>query len=125
MFSQLSNLISKLKMCWHEAHLHSVLLISFGTQKLVMQSQNLALFLTEMAFQYLFSRAPISLVTEANLLMLQNYGVTPFSVHVNYNEGGLKGKRHRMREAGLWLDAPSYFESPNGFVQVGSSEFLS
>lgn len=45
-------------------------------------------------------------------------GVDPFSVHVNYNEGGLRGKRHRMREAGLWMDPPAYFETFNGYVQV-------
>ena len=42
----------------------------------------------------------------------------PYSVHVNMNEGSLKGKRHRLREAGLWLDPPSYYDSTTRFIQV-------
>lgn len=49
---------------------------------------------------------------------MQKNSILPYAVHVNFNEAGLKGKRHRLRQVGLWLDAPSYFESTNGFIQV-------
>lgn len=52
---------------------------------------------------------------------LQELGVQPFSVHVNGGEGGLKGKRHRLREAALWADPPAYFEDPLGYIQASQS----
>ena len=46
-------------------------------------------------------------------------GVAPVMVHATYQtEGGPVGKRHRMREAGLWHDSPGYFEAPEGYLQV-------
>ena len=44
----------------------------------------------------------------------------PYGVHVDYVFGGLVAKRNRLREAQLWLDEPSYYDSPR-LLQVGIS----
>jgi hypothetical protein len=36
-------------------------------------------------------------------------GVTPYVVHQTFQYGGVKGKRHRLREAMLWSDPPEYY----------------
>lgn len=51
-------------------------------------------------------------------MLLQVLEARPFFVHSNLNEAGQRGKRHRLREAGLWKDPPAYFDTPNGFVQA-------
>ena len=37
---------------------------------------------------------------------------SPYGVHTDYIFGGLTAKRNRLREAQIWLDAPSYYSSP-------------
>jgi arabinosyltransferase len=36
-------------------------------------------------------------------------GVPPYVVHQTFQYGGVKGKRHRLREAVLWRDPPAYY----------------
>ena len=36
-------------------------------------------------------------------------GVEPYIVHQTFQYGGVKGKRHRLREAMLWHDPPEYY----------------
>lgn len=36
-------------------------------------------------------------------------GVPPYIVHQTFQYGGVKGKRHRLREAMLWRDPPAYY----------------
>jgi len=42
--------------------------------------------------------------------MPQRAGVAPHSVHTTFQYGGAPGKRHRLREAMLWSDPPSYYD---------------
>eukprot|EP00897_Mesotaenium_endlicherianum_P005887 jgi/Mesen1/5326/ME000266S04511 len=43
-------------------------------------------------------------------------GLKPFSVHTTFQYGGTAGKRHRLREAGLFLDPPPYYDPPGGLL---------
>lgn len=36
-------------------------------------------------------------------------GVPPYIVHQTFQYGGVKGKRHRLREAMLWRDPKAYY----------------
>ena len=48
--------------------------------------------------------------------MPQRLGVEPYSVHTTFQYSGAVGKTHRLREAMLWEDAPSYFDPPQGLL---------
>jgi len=39
----------------------------------------------------------------------QRLGEQPYSIHTTFQYGGAPGKRHRLREAGVWLDPPEYY----------------
>jgi hypothetical protein len=43
-------------------------------------------------------------------------GVRPYAVHATFQFSGTPGKRHRMREAGLWLEDTKYYHPPGGFL---------
>jgi hypothetical protein len=43
-------------------------------------------------------------------------GLDPYSVHTTFQYGGAPGKRHRLREAMLWDDAPAYYDPPGGVL---------
>jgi hypothetical protein len=46
----------------------------------------------------------------------QRAGVVPYVVHATFQYSGNAGKRHRLREAMLWIDPPEYYDHPRGFV---------
>lgn len=48
--------------------------------------------------------------------MYQQLRLEPYAVHTTFQYAGTEGKRHRLREAMLFHDAPSYFDSPGGFL---------
>ena len=43
--------------------------------------------------------------------LLQRQDVNPFLLHATHQMGGQDAKRHRLREVGLWNDAPEYYET--------------
>ena len=49
--------------------------------------------------------------------MPQRRGVVPYSVHTTFQYGGAEGKRHRLREATMWDDEPSYYDPPGGMLR--------
>jgi hypothetical protein len=49
--------------------------------------------------------------------MYETQRLKPFVVHTTYQFGGSAGKRHRLREAGLWQDPPEYY-SKGHFLEV-------
>ena len=48
--------------------------------------------------------------------MPQRRGVVPYSVHTTFQYSGAVGKTHRLREAMLWEDEPSYFTPPKNLL---------
>ncbi|KAK3247360.1 hypothetical protein CYMTET_43142 [Cymbomonas tetramitiformis] len=42
--------------------------------------------------------------------------VEPYVVHATFQFAGTEGKRHRFREAKLWIDPPDYYNPPRGVV---------
>ncbi|KAK3248186.1 hypothetical protein CYMTET_42340 [Cymbomonas tetramitiformis] len=60
---------------------------------------------------------PIALFSNGHTFYVQRLqdrlppGIEPFAVHATFQYSGTPGKRHRMREAGVWLgDDDSYFQ---------------
>ena len=49
--------------------------------------------------------------------MPQRRGLQPFAVHTTFQYSGAVGKTHRLREAMLWSDPPSYFDPPQGLIR--------
>ena len=47
----------------------------------------------------------------------QRRGLEPYSVHTTFQYGGADGKRHRLREAMIWEDEPSYYDPPGGLLR--------
>jgi len=43
-------------------------------------------------------------------------GEAPYSIHTTYQYGGAAGKRHRLREAMVWIDKPAYYDPPGGLL---------
>ena len=52
----------------------------------------------------------------------QRRGLEPYSVHTTFQYGGADGKRHRLREATMWEDDPSYYDPP-GQTSHQSTDF--
>ncbi|XP_020596119.1 arabinosyltransferase XEG113 isoform X2 [Phalaenopsis equestris] len=48
--------------------------------------------------------------------MYQQLRLEPYAVHTTFQYAGTEGKRHRLREAMLFHDEPSYYDSPGGFL---------
>jgi hypothetical protein len=46
--------------------------------------------------------------------MHKTLGIQPYAVHATFQFSGTPGKRHRFRDAGLWLEEDSYFHPPGG-----------
>jgi len=44
--------------------------------------------------------------------MYQQLRLDPYAVHTTFQYGGTEGKRHRLREAMLFLDPPEYYNPP-------------
>jgi hypothetical protein len=43
-------------------------------------------------------------------------GWQPYSVHTTFQYGAAAGKRHRLREATVWIDPPAYYDPPGGLL---------
>ncbi|XP_062215246.1 arabinosyltransferase XEG113-like isoform X2 [Phragmites australis] len=48
--------------------------------------------------------------------MHQQLHLKPYAVHTTFQYAGTEGKRHRLREAMLFVDQLSYYDSPGGFL---------
>ncbi|KAL6599545.1 hypothetical protein ACP70R_045682 [Stipagrostis hirtigluma subsp. patula] len=48
--------------------------------------------------------------------MHQQLHLEPYAVHTTFQYAGTEGKRHRLREAMLFIDQASYYDSPGGFL---------
>ena len=46
----------------------------------------------------------------------QRMGWKPYSIHTTYQYAAAAGKRHRLREAGVWIDPPEYYDLPEGLL---------
>ncbi|KIZ02110.1 hypothetical protein MNEG_5845 [Monoraphidium neglectum] len=44
--------------------------------------------------------------------MYRTLGIKPYAVHATFQFSGTPGKRHRFREAGLWLEDYTYYHHP-------------
>lgn len=44
--------------------------------------------------------------------MYQQLRLEPYAVHTTFQYGGTEGKRHRLREAMLFIDPPDYYNPP-------------
>jgi hypothetical protein len=44
--------------------------------------------------------------------MYKQLHLEPYAVHTTFQYAGTEGKRHRLREAMLFFDQPSYYDSP-------------
>jgi len=63
---------------------------------------------------------PVSIFASGHTYFVQRLadrlGMTPYVVHATFQFSGTPGKRHRFREALMWLDPPEYFDRPGGFI---------
>jgi hypothetical protein len=79
---------------------------------------------------------PVSLFCSGHTYFVQKiYKTTrlqPFAIHTTFQYGGTDGKRHRLREAKVFYDAPEYYDPPGAelplfccfvFVVNGSRSF--
>ena len=48
----------------------------------------------------------------------QRQGWAPYSIHTTYQYAAAAGKRHRLREAGVWHDPPEYYNPPGGLLSM-------
>ncbi|GJM95799.1 hypothetical protein PR202_ga12577 [Eleusine coracana subsp. coracana] len=48
--------------------------------------------------------------------MHEQLHLEPYAVHTTFQYAGTEGKRNRLREAMLFVDQPSYYDSPGGFI---------
>jgi len=46
----------------------------------------------------------------------QRHGWAPYSIHTTYQYAAAAGKRHRLREARVWIDPPEYYDPPRGLL---------
>ena len=46
----------------------------------------------------------------------QRLGWQPYSIHTTYQYAAAAGKRHRLREARVWIDPPEYYDPPGGLL---------
>ncbi|CAL5197348.1 unnamed protein product [Lathyrus oleraceus] len=53
--------------------------------------------------------------------MYQQLRLEPYAVHTTFQYGGTEGKRHRLREAMLFIDPPDYYNPPGGFLSFKPS----
>ena len=63
---------------------------------------------------------PVSMFASGHTYFVQRMhekvGLDPYVVHATFQYSGTEGKRHRMREALLWEDAPEYYDPPAGLL---------
>ena len=48
--------------------------------------------------------------------LAQRNGWKAYSIHTTYQYAAAAGKRHRLREAGVWMDPPEYYDPPGGLL---------
>jgi arabinosyltransferase len=48
--------------------------------------------------------------------MHQQLHLKPYAVHTTFQYAGTEGKRNRLREAMLFVDQPSYYDTPGLFI---------
>ncbi|CAL4917748.1 unnamed protein product [Urochloa decumbens] len=53
--------------------------------------------------------------------MYKQLHLEPYAVHTTFQYAGTEGKRHRLREAMLFFDQPSYYDSSGGFLSFKPS----
>ncbi|PIA51406.1 hypothetical protein AQUCO_01100317v1 [Aquilegia coerulea] len=53
--------------------------------------------------------------------MYQQLRLEPYAVHTTFQYAGTEGKRHRLREAMVFIDEPEYYNSPGGFLSFKPS----
>ncbi|CAL4943035.1 unnamed protein product [Urochloa decumbens] len=53
--------------------------------------------------------------------MYKQLHLEPYAVHTTFQYAGTEGKRHRLREAMLFFDQPSYYDSAGGFLSFKPS----
>ena len=46
----------------------------------------------------------------------QRQGWEAYSIHTTYQYAAAAGKRHRLREAKVWIDPPQYYDPPQGLL---------
>ncbi|CAH9077595.1 unnamed protein product [Cuscuta europaea] len=54
-------------------------------------------------------------------MMYQQLKLEPYAVHTTFQYGGTEGKRHRLREAKVFLDPLEYYNPPGGFLSFRPS----
>mmetsp|Transcript_35964 Transcript_35964/g.88593 ORF Transcript_35964/g.88593 Transcript_35964/m.88593 type:complete len:683 (-) Transcript_35964:285-2333(-) len=63
---------------------------------------------------------PVSIFASGHTYFVQRMheklGLEPYVVHATFQFSGTEGKRHRMREALLWQDAPEYYNPAGGLL---------
>ncbi|KAI8466122.1 MAG: nucleotide-diphospho-sugar transferase-domain-containing protein [Monoraphidium minutum] len=63
---------------------------------------------------------PVALFCSGHVFFTQamhrTLGVEPYAVHATFQFSGTPGKKHRFREAGLWLEDSTYYQHPGGFI---------
>jgi hypothetical protein len=67
---------------------------------------------------------PVSIFASGHTYFVQRMHeklkLDPYVVHATFQYSGTEGKRHRMREALLWQDAPEYYDPPGGLLTFAS-----
>lgn len=53
--------------------------------------------------------------------MYKTLGIQPYAVHATFQFSGTPGKRHRFRDAGLWLEDSSYYHPPGEWGREGGA----
>ncbi|CAH9080754.1 unnamed protein product [Cuscuta epithymum] len=54
-------------------------------------------------------------------MMYEQLKLEPYAVHTTFQYGGTEGKRHRLREAKVFLDPLEYYNPPGGFLSFRPS----
>eukprot|EP00250_Pteridium_aquilinum_P008747 c18180_g1_i1 orf=861-2705(-) len=68
---------------------------------------------------------PVSIFCSGHTYFVQalyrKLGLMPYAVHTTFQFGGTPGKRHRLREAKLFIDKPDYYNPPGGVISYRPS----
>ena len=65
---------------------------------------------------------PVTLTPSPSLTLTLTLTLTlsrwePYSIHTTYQYAAAAGKRHRLREAAVWIDPPEYYDPPGGLLR--------
>ncbi|KAL3699666.1 hypothetical protein R1sor_017688 [Riccia sorocarpa] len=68
---------------------------------------------------------PVSIFCSGHTFFVQRLyeqlKLEPYAVHTTFQYAGTEGKRHRLREAKIFWDEPSYYDEPGGFLSYKPS----